>query len=92
MAGTNGEDDMLSNARNAGSRTLHGEGGLIDHGLLTREWSRRGGEENLSMDSDHRRLRGTVRLPGRGMMVVLRKATLSSHKAALVDKNEAICC
>ena len=41
--GTIGKDDILSNARNAGSRPLRGEGDLIDRGLLTRGWSRRGG-------------------------------------------------
>ena len=37
MAGINEEDDMLSNARNAGSRPLRGEGDLNDQGLLIGE-------------------------------------------------------
>ena len=40
MAGTNEDDGMLSNVRNAGSRLLHGEGDLIDKELLIRGWSR----------------------------------------------------
>ena len=44
--GINGKDDMLSNARNAGSRPLHGERDLIDRGLLTSGWSRRGEEKS----------------------------------------------
>ena len=34
MVGKNGDDDMSSNAHNAGSRLLYGEGDLFDWGLL----------------------------------------------------------
>ena len=52
----------------------------------------RGGKEKLFVDSDWAGLRGTTRLLGRGVVVVLRKAAFSSHKAALVAKKEANCC
>ena len=64
MAGTNGDDDMSSNARNAESRLPHGEGDLINQGLLIGGWSQRGGGEKLYVDSDRTGLRGTVGLPG----------------------------
>ena len=44
------------------------------------------------MDSDRARLRGTAELPRRGAAVAFRKVALSSHRAALVAKNEAKCC
>ena len=37
-------------------------------------------------------LQGIVRFLGWGMVAILYKVTFSSHKAALVAKNEAICC
>ena len=83
-----GEDDMSSHARYAGSRPLCGEGNLIERGLLTRGWSRRGGGEKLSVDSDCTKLRGTVRLPRWGVVAVLRKVAFSSRKAVLVAKKE----
>ena len=64
MAGINGEDDMLSNARNAGSRPLRGEKDLSDRGLLSGGCFQRGGGEKLSMDLDRVGLRGTVGLSG----------------------------
>ena len=44
------------------------------------------------MDLDPARLQGIVGLPGRGVVVVLRKAAFSSHKATLVAKKEVNCC
>ena len=92
MAGTNGDDDMSSNARNTGSRFLQGEGDRIARGLLTRGLSLRGGREKLSMDSDRARLRGKVGSVGRGAMPTFRKVTFSSRKAALADKKKVNCC
>ena len=44
------------------------------------------------MDSYRARLRGTVGLLGRGVVVVLRKTVFSSRKATLVAKNKASYC
>ena len=92
IAGANGDDDMSSYARSAGSRLLCGEGDLFDRGLLTGGWSRWGGGEKLFEDFDRARLRGTAGLLGQGVMAVLRKTTFSSRKATLVAKKEANCC
>ena len=70
MAGTKGDNDMSSNA---GSRLLRGERDIFDQGFLTRGWSQRGGDEKLSVDFDRAWLQGTTVLPGRGVVVVLRK-------------------
>ena len=64
MVGTNGEDDMSSNARSVESGLLHGEGDLFVRFLLTRGWSWRGDEEKLSVDVDQAELRGLVGLLG----------------------------
>ena len=64
MAGTKGDDDMSSNECNAGSRLLHEKGDLFDQGLLTEGWSRWGGWEKLSVDSDRARLGGIAKLAG----------------------------
>ena len=63
MAGTNGEDDISSHTRNAGSRLLRGEGVLFMRFLLIRGWSRQGGRGKSSVDVDLARLHGSARSP-----------------------------
>ena len=92
MVGTNGDADTSSNARNAGSRFLREEGVQINRGLLAGGCSWRGGGERFSVDSDRVGLRGTAELPRRGAAVAFCKVAFSSHRAALVAKNEANCC
>ena len=91
MARTNGDDDLSSSACSAGSRLLRGEGDLTDWGLLLGGWSWWSRGEKLHVGSDRAGLRGTIMLPRRGVVAVLRKATFSSLKEALVAKNEANC-
>ena len=55
-------------------------------GLVDKCWSRRGGGEKLSVESDQAWMRGTAWLLRRGVVVVLRKAAFSSRKAVLVTK------
>ena len=92
MAGTNRDDDMSSNVRNARSRLLRGKGDIIDRGLLAGGYPRRSRGEKLSVDSYRARLRGTIGLLGREVVVELRKTVFSSHKATLVAKNKANYC
>ena len=78
--------DMSSSAHSVRSRLLRGERDLFEQDLLTRGWSRRGGGEKLSMDSNRAGLWGIARLLGRGVVVVLLKATFSLRKATFVIK------
>ena len=83
---------MSSSVSSVGSRLLRGEGDLFDWGLLTGGWSWWGGGEKLFVDSNRVGLRGTARLPGRGLVAVLSKVAFSPYKAALVAKKEANYC
>ena len=108
MAGTNGDADMSSSARNAGFKLLWGECVFSPHeSLPTRAPLCRGGGclggEKLFVDSDCTELCQPIETFGTSPLWVVvsergqiraafRRVAFSWHKEALVVRKEANCC
>ena len=99
MVGTNGDAEILSSARNTGSRLVRGEGVRSAHGSPLRlpKWQQ--GGVKLSVDSDYAGCADQVGHPDSGSGALVRKgratvhkAAFSSHKEALTAEKEASCC